>query len=111
MITNKRDVRNSLIQIKPLPLESVTKSGLYVDFMSNGERVRGDQPVLGVVVAVPDVFSRDIPKGSKVMYSDLDGGYFMDIEGEKFFFTRPANIHAILPEEVNVEIPIYGVSK
>lgn len=111
MINNKRDIRHSLVMIKPLPLESVTKTGLYVDFMSNGERIRGDQPVKGIVVSTPSAFERDIPKGSIVMYSDLDGGFRAHVDGTEYFFTRPANIHAILPEEVNVEIPIYGVSK
>lgn len=110
-IVNKRDVRKSYIAIKPLPLETVTKSGLLVDFMRSGERNRGDQPVMGVVVSTPEVFKNDLPVGAKVVYSDLNGGYWAELDGQTYFFTYPSNIHMVVGFETNVEIPIFGVMK
>lgn len=110
-LVNKKDVRKSLIMIKPLPLETITKSGIYLDFMSKGERIRGDQPVMGIIKSAPEIFKNDLPKGAKVIYSDLDGGYFAEFEGEKYFFTHPKNIFMVVGHEDDVQIPIYGVTK
>lgn len=109
MITNKRDVRDSLIMIKPLPVESVTKSGLLLDFQKAGQRQRGDQPVKGIAVSVPEIFKADIPEGSFVLYEDLNGGYFADFEGEPYFWTKPMNILAVMENPENVHVPIFGV--
>lgn len=108
MITNKRDVRDSLIMIKPLPVETVTKSGLYVDFVQGGERLRGDQPVKGIAVGVPKVFQEAIPVGSCVLYDDLSGGFHADFEGVEHFWTKPAMVLAVLERPEVVEIPVVG---
>lgn len=110
MITNKRDVRDSLVAIRPLPIESVTKSGIVVDCIHAGERIRGDQPSKGQIVSVPEIFSGTMPRGAYVLYTDLAGGYFVPVDGVELFFTKPGNIFMVIDSPESVDVPIYGVS-
>lgn len=87
------------IWIKELPLEETTKSGLLIDFIKGGEKLRGDAPIKGRVVAVSDKWKDKIPLESTVLYLYWNGGWEVPISPtEELFVTKPENVWAVIDE-------------
>jgi len=95
--------------VKPLPLDTITKSGLLVDFMVGGEKVRSDGPFKGVLISYPQ--DRTL-EGKVCLYDDLNGGFPLTLDGTDYFITKPKMVYAVLDGDHSVvQVVTVGVDK